>query len=178
MFFEGLYSLASTLSRIHPFWIILCFLSFLPVAAALGKEQPFPDIPFTIFSKFILENFDSQITLSAALLLLFTMTENIELLNLHARQRSAGVNPRLGTSWIKALAKAVLKRVDVDEIILLLESLRGTKEKPVPLETQITGLSPKLDALAALLQLLPEMSFQRTSLTSSYCACVYYLSPE
>ncbi|TFK58860.1 hypothetical protein BDN72DRAFT_873120 [Pluteus cervinus] len=134
--------------EVHPVWVIIYLLGFLPAVTALGNEQPFPDIPFAVFSQFILDTFDSQVSLSTALLLLFTLTENTELLNLHARQRSSGLNPRTGTSWIRALGKAVLRRVEVDEVKLL-------KDTPKALEAQIIAVSANLDAFAGVLHLLP-----------------------
>ena len=115
-------------SKMHYIWALICFLGFLPAVTALGKDQPFPDIPFIEFSQFILKTFDSDISLSTVLFLLFTLTENTELLNLHARQRSSGVNPRIGTSWIKALAKAVQSKVEVDEIVLLPRPSKHSKK--------------------------------------------------
>ena len=70
-------------------WISRAFM-FLPGVTALSDKAEFPDLPFEIFSKFIQENFAAEITLSQVLLVLFTLTENPDLLNLHARQK----NPR------------------------------------------------------------------------------------
>ena len=57
------------------------------MTAAMSSEMPFPDISFNAFNKFVSKNFSSEISLSTVLLLLFTMTENPDLLNLHARQK-------------------------------------------------------------------------------------------
>jgi len=56
------------------------------MALAVSSEMPFPDITFKDFSKLINSNFGPQVSLSTVLLVLFTMTENPALLNLHARQ--------------------------------------------------------------------------------------------
>jgi hypothetical protein len=64
--------------------------AFLPIVAAVPDEGQFPNIPFKVFSQFVQENFSSRITLSQVLLVLFTITDNHDLLNLHARQQ----NPR------------------------------------------------------------------------------------
>ncbi|TFK70975.1 hypothetical protein BDN72DRAFT_738276, partial [Pluteus cervinus] len=136
--------------------MIMCLLGFLPGVAALGKEMPFPNITFAAFSKFILDHFDSHITLSTVLLLLFSMTENTDLLNLHARQRSSHGSKRVGTSWMRALAKAVLERAETDQIQLLPPppESNSPEEQDNP-EVRITSLCSHLDNLADLLSLLP-----------------------
>ena len=63
-------------------------LFLMPGVAAQGEESPFPGIPFKLFSSFVKENFSSKITLSQVLLVLFTITDNSDLLNLHARQQN------------------------------------------------------------------------------------------
>jgi hypothetical protein len=57
------------------------------MALAVSSEMPFPDIAFKDFSKFVNSNFGPQVSLSTVLLVLFTMTENPDFLNLHARQK-------------------------------------------------------------------------------------------
>lgn len=59
--------------------------------AATSDMQTFPDITFKVFSDFITQNFSSKVSLATVLLVLFSMTENPDLLNLHARQK----NPRV-----------------------------------------------------------------------------------
>ena len=73
-----------------PTWIwIFGALIFLPGVAALSDKATFPDLPFKIFNKFIKENFSAKITLSQVFLILFTLTENPDLLNLHTRQNNS-----------------------------------------------------------------------------------------
>jgi hypothetical protein len=62
---------------------LIVFLFLCPGANTAQKETPFPDITFQAFNKFIEQNFSSKITLSTVLMLLFTITENTDLLNLH-----------------------------------------------------------------------------------------------
>ncbi len=64
-------------------WIAVAF-AFLPVVTAIPDEGHFLDIPFKEFSKFVRTNFSSKITLSQTLLILFTATDNPDLLSLHA----------------------------------------------------------------------------------------------
>ena len=61
--------------------IVVAFLC--PGANAVQNEQPFPDISFKVFNTFIEENFSSKISLATVLMLLFTVNENTDLLNLH-----------------------------------------------------------------------------------------------
>ena len=82
-FLSILWIIVSTQSYL--IWFIMALL-LMPGVAAQGEERPFPDIPFRLFSSFVKENFSSKITLSQVLLVLFTITHNPDLLNLHARQ--------------------------------------------------------------------------------------------
>ena len=63
-------------------------LFLMPEVAAQIEESPFPNIPFKLFSSFVKEKFSSMITLSQVLLVLFTITDNTDLLSLHARQQN------------------------------------------------------------------------------------------
>jgi len=65
-------------------WVAMA-LAFLPVVSAMPDMGQFPNISFKVFSQFVQENFSSRITLSQVLLVLFTITDNPDLLNLHAR---------------------------------------------------------------------------------------------
>ena len=71
----------------HVIWFIIA-LFLIPRVAAQGGKTPFSDIPFKLFSSFVKENFSSKITLSQVLLVLFTITDNTDLLSLHARQQN------------------------------------------------------------------------------------------
>jgi EamA domain-containing membrane protein RarD len=64
-------------------WVAVAF-AFLPVVTAVPDEGHFPNIPFKAFTQFVQENFSSRITLSQVLLVLFTITDNPDLLSLHA----------------------------------------------------------------------------------------------
>ena len=89
--------------------IVVAFLC--PGANAVQNEQPFPDISFKVFNTFIEENFSSKISLATVLMLLFTINDNTDLLNLHQRQQ----NPQLKrveqrrelSAWIKSLAREI-----------------------------------------------------------------------
>ena len=87
-------------------WITLAFM-LLPMVAALLQDSQFPDIAFQEFSKFILNNFSSKITLAQALLFLFTITDSTDLITLHAHQQNPQYKEETCASnsgWIKCLA--------------------------------------------------------------------------
>ena len=136
-------------------WIWLEIISSLPlVAAAPIEQQSFPDIPFLQITKFIQKNFDSTVSLSTVLMLLFTITENTDLLNLHFSQRAAQVKEHstLVTGWIRGLASTVKQRLEEENASLLKESdmdAEGSEQKT------IITIGLKLDALARLLGLNP-----------------------
>ena len=85
---------------------IILLIEYLPMVAATLDHNPFSDIPFKAFSKFIDQNFSSHVSLATALVVLFTITSNPDLFNLHARQQ----HPLQGecgqpiSGWMKALA--------------------------------------------------------------------------
>ena len=124
----------------------------LPVTLASSAEAPFPDIPFKSFSQFITQNFSSKISLSAALVILFSLTENTDLLNLHARQqyvKSQGEHRVQASGWIKALARTLRKQIDSHQTRPL--KLKNAAQDVD--EEQALGL--KLDSLAKILRLHP-----------------------
>ena len=51
------------------------------------QEHAFPDIAFKVFNDFVTTNFSSKVSLATVLLILFSMTENSELLSLHGCQQ-------------------------------------------------------------------------------------------
>ena len=132
------------LTRIPLLIYLLVFISSLPTAFAVSSETPFPDISFKDFSKFVNSNFSVQVSLSTVLLLLFTMTENPDLLNLHARQKNpqyVGELKQSSSGWIRALARSLIDRLEGKTHSLFTES-----EHPENFENDlITPLTVKLD---------------------------------
>ncbi|KAH6905774.1 hypothetical protein BKA70DRAFT_1430197 [Coprinopsis sp. MPI-PUGE-AT-0042] len=116
-----------------------CLAAFwLPLVAAQPTSL-FPDITFRAFNRFVRQNYDSNISLSSVLLILFTVLENPQLLNLHFR-RSVRQLPGETSSnlWIKRLGQ-------------LLE-LRFTDKEPL-LHSSVSSLGTTLHKLALLLDL-------------------------
>lgn len=81
---------------------------------ASHNQEPFPDITFGVFSKFIIENFTGDISLVTVLTMLFTLTNNPDILNLHARQQKPTLNrerSQILSGWMKALTRALKDKV-------------------------------------------------------------------
>ena len=130
-------------------------LWFLPAVSANEGLKPFPDIPFQVFSDFILQIFHKDITLPTVLTLLFTLTTNPDLLNLHSRQqhpRVQGEIEQLNSGWIKALARTLEQRLGDATTSLFSDSHTNQHFSHEGITSQI-GL--KLDAFAKLLGLHP-----------------------
>jgi hypothetical protein len=133
-------------------WVWVVVIANIPLVAAASREQqPFPDVPFSLFSKFVEDNFISAVSLLTVLMVLFSVTENTDLFSLHFCQRSKEKDTS-ATSWIRCLANAVKTRLDEQNSLLLKESdmdVEGSEQK-----TNI-AIGLKLDALARELRLYP-----------------------
>ena len=132
---------------------IFIWASLLPMVAAMPEEHGFHDLTFKAFNEFIKANFSSKVSLATVLLVLFTMTENPDLLNLHAQQKHPscpGEYKVKASGWIKALASAPQNRLANTQGILFKkkENVQNT-----PNHELITPLALKLDAMANLLNL-------------------------
>lgn len=136
----------------------LVLLVLVSPAWAAPPTLPFPDITFKVFSDCILEHFSSNISLSTVLVLLYSLTENPEFLNLHGRQqqaRVAGEHGRTITSWMAMFSRLILG--------VRLRAHRNKLFKPedgVMLEEQrdhtpsaVNALSLKLDRMVSVLWL-------------------------
>src|SRR5437016_12946909 len=85
-------------------WFIMILL-LSPAVCASSDHGPFPNIPFNVFNDFISNTFSENIPLSTVFLIFFTLIENTDLLNLHARQKIKvvrGEKGRQATEWTKA----------------------------------------------------------------------------
>ena len=135
------------------FWIAVAF-AFLPMVTAVPDEAQFPNISFKLFSQFVQENFSSRITLSQVLLVLFTITDNHDLLNLHARQqnpRYTGEHNLSKSGWLKCLARALQEKLEEDNTKLF----KHYQENQLSDKEKVDGITEKLDGLAKLLNLYP-----------------------
>ena len=134
-----------------PTWIIILIvtLCYVPVVAAQG-EQPFPDITFKMFNKFVEDHFSSTATLPVVLMTLFTTIENVDLLSLHFHQRSAeGQRERstVATGWIRCLGYALNGRLRETNSHLL---KRSDLHPGMTDEKLVIALGLKIDTLATL----------------------------
>ena len=130
-------------------------LFFLPTVTGLPQESSFPQIPFTNFVDIIQTIFHPYIPLSTVLLVLFTLTENTELLSLHARQQNnllLDERSTLTSRWLKCLARALFEKLDTETFnhLFTRAELRSMKDKD-----KFTFLAKKLDTLAKELNLYP-----------------------
>ena len=135
----------------HLIWFIMV-LFLMPGVAAQPEESPFPNIPFKLFSNFVKENFSSKITLSQVLIVLFTITDNPYLLNLHARQQNPEYpeeNHSSDSGWIRGLARALQDKLGSGQQMLF----KNTNDRNS--EHKITAIGEKLDGLAKVLKLYP-----------------------
>jgi CxC5 like cysteine cluster associated with KDZ transposases/CxC6 like cysteine cluster associated with KDZ transposases len=130
-------------------------LGFLPVVTANSDPSPFPDIPFHAFNNFVQNHFSSQISLTTVLTILFSLTSNPDLLNLHARQqhqKAEGEITVTTSGWIKALAHALEKKLGNATDTLF----RHQDNKwELNSDQAATRIGIKLDGLAKVLKLDP-----------------------
>jgi uncharacterized Zn finger protein (UPF0148 family) len=145
----------AVLGKIPILIYLLVFLSGLPITTATPADRPFPDISFKTFNNFVINNFGSQVSLATVLLVLFTMTENTDLLNLHARQNNPkyiGEYKQLSTGWIRALARSLNDRLQENT-----NDLFKNNELPETFSQDdiITPLTVKLDKFMNVLKLNP-----------------------
>src|SRR6267378_2321030 len=87
-------------------WLVMILL-LSPTVYASPESGTFPNLPFNVFNNFINKNFNENISLSTVFLIFFTLIENSDLLNLHARQRIKvlpGEKNTQATGWMKCLS--------------------------------------------------------------------------
>jgi hypothetical protein len=136
-------------------WCICIILGALPLASATPDHDAFPNIPFTVFSQFIHSHFSSGISLATVLTLLFTLTENPDLLNLHARQQNpqfSGENKITISGWMKTLVRALEQKLGHDIVGLCHDSENRSNMSG---DVVTTMIGTKLDAFSKLLNLYP-----------------------
>ena len=146
-----------SINMIGLMWFVMLLL-LSPAVYASPEPGTFPNVPFNVFNDFISKNFNNNISLSAVLLIFFTLIENTDLLNLHARQKIKvlpGEKSTQATGWINCLSRALydrMSRQNTEEMLFTSSELLQFTEEEKP----ITPLSVKLDELAIALGLIPK----------------------
>jgi len=130
-------------------WLVV-WLALLPGVAAAGSTSPFPNVLFADFSKFVLNTFNPDISLESVMLVFFSLLENPDLLNLHARQKHPGPHEKriIASSWMKSLSRGLHDRLGANISILF-------RPNSFMLDTSETELAIKLDGFSELLGLTP-----------------------
>jgi hypothetical protein len=144
-----------TLQNLLPFpWSFVLLVGLLPVVSAAPSDDPFSGITFKAFSEFVKQNFSSRISLTTVLVVLFTMTNNSDVLNLHARQQHPVGDERLQMSsgWLKALARALDGKLgqDTGQLFKTADNLSKLNN-----DQRNSAIAVKLNSLHKLLDLSP-----------------------
>ncbi|KDQ33665.1 hypothetical protein PLEOSDRAFT_1033156, partial [Pleurotus ostreatus PC15] len=124
---------------------VLFLLGLLPCAAAAPLEDPFPDIRFADFAKVIKLTFGENISLATVLMLLFSITTNTDILNLHGQQRAVSSNNQVVTSWMAAFVCAIKDKLQVDVSDVPGNSDDDDAARPPYLVKKIDSLCHSLD---------------------------------
>jgi hypothetical protein len=137
-------------------WLLalLAGITLLPTAHAL-PTTPFPDILFTDFSQLIQDQFGADITLTTVLLILFSLTSNPDLLNLHARQQNPTCSGELRqsvTGWMKAFVWSLQNRLGstMDDLFQPSDGLPHMTR-----DQRLTAIGEKMDNVVHGLGLYP-----------------------
>jgi len=99
-----------TLQNSLPFpWSFVLLVGLLPVVSAAPNDDSFSGITFRAFSEFVEQHFSSRISLTTVLVVLFTITNNSDVLNLHTHQQHPLPDEHLQMilGWLKVLAHAL-----------------------------------------------------------------------
>jgi len=133
-------------------WSFVLLVGLLPVVSAAPNNDPFSGITFKAFSGFVEQHFSSKISLTTVLVVLFTMTNNPDLLNLHARQQHPLPDERLQniSGWLKALARALDGKLgqDTDRLFQTTDNFSNLEN-----DQRDSAIATKLDLLYKLLDL-------------------------
>jgi hypothetical protein len=128
---------------------VIFWMALIPPVCASHRD--FPNISFQSFSLFISSAFHQDISLATVLFLLFSLTENTDLLNLHSRQQQQIYSSERGskfTGWMSALVNALHDQLDEETTShLFLNSDHEVNRDKI--------LGDKLHDMAQKLKLLP-----------------------
>ena len=130
--------------RLFLIWMVL---AWLPVVSAKSDLDKFPDVTFKVFSDFVQYQFGKEVSLATVLIVLFSLTSNPDLLELHARQQHPRVQGEIRqptSGWIKTLSLALLDRLGSAADDLVGEGSR---------DSVLNSLALKLHSLSKLLNL-------------------------
>jgi hypothetical protein len=83
-----------------------------PAVYASSEPGAFPDIPFNVFSDYISKTFNSDISLSTIFLIFFSLIENPDLLNMHARQKVKVLKSERATQATRWLSQALYEHAE------------------------------------------------------------------
>ena len=135
-------------------WYFVLLIGLLPVVSAAPNDDPFSGITFRAVSEFVEQNLSSRTTLTTVLVVLFTMTNNSDLLNLHACQQHSLHNEHLQTisGWLKALAHALDETLGQDTTRLFQAT---DNVSSFDSDQRNAAISTKLDGLYKLPDLSP-----------------------
>ncbi len=144
-----------TLQNLLPFpWSFVLLVGLLPVVSAAPNDDPFSGITFRAFSEFVEQHFSSRISLTTVLVVLFTMTNNSDVLNLHARQQHPLPDERqqMISGWLKALARALDGTLgqDTERLFQTTDNLSNLNN-----DQRNSAIAIKLNSLYKLLDLSP-----------------------
>jgi hypothetical protein len=117
--------------------------------------NPLANIPFSTLVTFIEGNFSSKITIATVFTLVFSLIENTDLLNLHARQehpRYHGESRPQVSGWMKALARCLDNSLAERTATLFQKSEDYSR---LAVDAKLTSIGIKMDSLAKSLQLFP-----------------------
>src|ERR1700683_4838968 len=132
-------------------WSFVLLVGLLPVVSAAPNDDPFSGITFRAFSQFVKQHFSSRIFLTTVLVVLFTLTNNSDVLNLHARQQHPLPDERLQmiSGWLKALARALDEKLgqDTGQLFQTTANLNNDQRN--------STIAIKLNSLYKLLDLSP-----------------------
>src|SRR6202042_1030923 len=135
-------------------WSFVLLMGLLPVVSAAPNDDPFSGITFKALSEFVEQHFSSKISLTTVLVVLFTMTNNSDLLNLHARQQHPLPDERFQmiSGWLKALARALDGKLgqETGRLFQTTDNLSNLDN-----DQRNSAIATKLDLLYQLLDLSP-----------------------
>ena len=133
---------------------MILLIGLLPVVSASPNPGPFTGTTFQEFSHFVEQNFSSGVSLATVLVVLFTTTNNTDLLNLHARQQNplSGESAQVVSGWMKALVRALEDKLGDNMDRLFKKSEQKSK---LDVNRVQNAIGVKLDSLSKLLKLYP-----------------------